>query len=240
MAKPKGLTGSANAFHFLETERRRRQLSKREYALEVLKLKNPQLYRHWEQRGVPLANLTRLAKCLGGVSVEELEAGHRFPKDPFSTPQDALFSRLPEQGTADRGVDLGSEPKVSLIPLLTWAQVRDWHETGGAHSSAPTLERVAVIGAFGPRTFALHVCGDSMEPAFFEGDTIIVDPDREPKGRDYVIVIGKPTSEPTFKQLLVEVDERYLKPANRRYHILPVTADMVIVGVVVMKMRVYC
>ena len=239
MAKSKGLTGSANAFHFLETERRRRQLSKREYALEVLNLKNPQLYRHWEQRGVPLANLTRLAKCLGGVSVEELEVGHRLPKDPFSTPQDTFSSRLPEQNTANPGVDLGSESKASLVPLLTWAQVRDWHETGGIHSSTSILERVAVVGAFGPHTFALHVCGDSMEPAFFEGDTIIVDPGRDPKGRDYVIVIGKPTSEPTFKQLVVEVDERFLKPANRRYHILPVTADMVIVGVVVMKMRVY-
>ncbi len=172
------------------------------------------------------------------------ETKHLRPENLFNiaerigcSPKWLITGKGPKQNISD--IDKGPERQVSLIPLLTWAQVRDWHETGGAHSSAPTLERVAVIGTFGPRTFALHVCGDSMEPAFFEGDTIIVDPDREPKGRDYVIVIGKPTSEPTFKQLLVEVDERYLKPANRRYHILPVTADMVIVGVVVMKMRVY-
>ncbi len=173
-------------------------------------------------------------------STKELKADHLLAvaKALNVSPDWLATGRGPKQRTQD--IDQGSEPKVSLIPLLTWAQVRDWHETAGASHTSGIMERVAVIGAFGPRTFALHVCGDSMEPAFFEGDTIIVDPDREPKGRDYVVVIGKPTSEPTFKQLLVEVDERYLKPANRRYHILPVTADMVIVGVVVMKMRVYC
>ena len=172
-------------------------------------------------------------------STKELKADHLLAvaKALNVSPDWLATGRGPKQRTQD--IDQGSEPKVSLIPLLTWAQVRDWHETAGASHTSGIMDRVAVVGTFGPRTFALHVCGDSMEPAFFEGDTIIVDPDRERKGRDYVIVIGKPTSEPTFKQLLVEVDERYLKPANRRYHILPVTADMVIVGVVVMKMRVY-
>ena len=238
MAKSKELTGSANAFRFLETERLRRHLSKREYALEVLKLKNPQLYRHWEQRGVPLANLTKLAKCLGGVSVEELEAGQRLPKDASTTARDAFTSS--NQTTVDQDVYRGSSPKASLIPLFTWAQVRDWHETSDIHSSITMLEHVAVVGTFGSRTFGLHVCGDAMEPAFREGDTIIVDPDRVPKGGDYVIVIGKPSAEPTFKQLIVEVnDQRYLKPANRRYPLVPVTQEMTIVGVVVMKMRVY-
>ena len=90
------------------------------------------------------------------------------------------------------------------IPLLSWAQIRDWHD--GSDASITISERVSLVGTFGPRAFALHVCGDSMEPVFFEGDTIIVDPDREAKGRDYVVVIGKPGSEATFKQLLGEVD----------------------------------
>ncbi len=172
-------------------------------------------------------------------STKELKADHLLAvaKALNVSPEWLATGRGPKQRTQD--IDQGSEPKVSLIPFLTWAQVRDWHETAGAPHSNGIVDRVAIVGTFGPRTFALPVCGDSMEPAFFEGDTIIVDPDRDPKGRDYVIVTGTPTSEPTFKQLLVEVDERFLKPANRRYHILPVTADMVIVGVVVMKMRVY-
>lgn len=238
MAKSKELTGSANAFRFLETERLRRHLSKRKYALEVLKLKNPQLYRHWEQRGVPLANLTKLAKCLGGVSVEELETGHLLPKDLSATSRETPSPS--DRTTIGQAVYRGSEPKTSMIPLFTWAQVRDWHEISSAHSSTTTPERVAAAGTFGPRTFGLHVCGDAMEPAFREGDTIIVDPDRVPKGGDYVIVIGKPSAEPTFKQLIIEVDDqRYLKPANRRYPLVPVTQEMTIVGVVVMKMRVY-
>ena len=43
-----------------------------------------------------------------------------------------------------------------------------------------------------------------------------------------------------MQQLIVEVDDqRYLKPANRRYPLVPFSQDMTIVGVVVMKMRVY-
>ena len=172
-------------------------------------------------------------------STKELKADHLLAvaKALNVSPDWLATGRGPKHRNQD--IDQGPEPKASLIPLLAWTQVRDWHETGGPRSSIAIPERVPVVGTFGPRAFALHVCGDSMEPAFFEGDTIIVDPDRAPKGRDYVIVIGKPTSEPTFKQLLVEVDERYLKPANRRYHILPMTPDMTIVGVVVMKTRVY-
>ena len=48
------------------------------------------------------------------------------------------------------------------------------------------------------------------------------------------------TSGHLMQQLIVEVDDqRYLKPANRRYPLVPMTPDMTIVGVVVMKMRVY-
>ena len=172
-------------------------------------------------------------------STKELKAEHlvAVAKALNVSPDWLATGRGPKERNQD--IDQGPEPKVSQIPLLNWAQLRDWQETGRTHPASEIVDLVAIVGTFGPRVFALHVCGDSMEPAFFEGDTIIVDPDREPKGRDYVIVTGKPGSEPTFKQLLVEVDERYLKPANRRYHILPVTPDMTIVGVVVMKMRVY-
>ena len=173
-------------------------------------------------------------------STRELKAGHLLAvaKALNVSPDWLVTGRGPKHRTQDMGK--GSEPTASLISLLAWAQVSDWHKTAGAPHSGGLVDRIAVIGTFGPRTFALHVCGDSMEPAFFEGDTIIVDPDREPKGGDYVIVTGEPSAEPTFKQLIVEVDDqRYLKPANRRHPLVPVTPDMTIVGGVVMKMRVY-
>ena len=173
-------------------------------------------------------------------SIKELKADHLLAaaKTLNVSPDWLVTGRGSKHRTHD--MDKGSEPTASLIPLLTWAQVRDWHETAGApHLSGPG-DRVAIVGTFGPRTFALPVCDDSMDPVFREGDTIIVDPDREPKGGDYVIVIGKPSAETTFKQLIVQVNEqKYLKPANQRYPLVPVTPDMVIVGVVVMKMRVY-
>ena len=173
-------------------------------------------------------------------STRELKAGHLLAvaKALNVSPDWLVTGRGLKHRTQD--IDKGSKPTASLIPLLTWGQVRDWHETAGAPHLSALVDRVAVVGTFGPQTFALPACDDSMEPVFREGDTIIADPDREPKGGDYVIVIGKPPAEPTFKQLIVEInDQGYLKPANRRYPLVPVTPDMVIVGVVVMKMRVY-
>ena len=85
-----------------------------------------------------------------------------------------------------------------------------------------------------PNAFALLVAGDSMEPLFHEGETIVVDPGRVAENRSYVI--AKNGGEATFKQLVLDGDHVYLKPLNKDYKTWDMTGvEFRIVGVVVAK-----
>lgn len=79
-------------------------------------------------------------------------------------------------------------------------------------------------------TFALRVTGDSMEPEFRDGMIIIVEPDLEPQPGDYVIARNG-AEETTFKQLIKDGGEWFLKPLNQRWPIRPLGRSK-IVGVV--------
>lgn len=79
-------------------------------------------------------------------------------------------------------------------------------------------------------TFALRVQGDSMAPDFTEGMLLIVEPELDPQHGDFVIAKNG-SEETTFKQLVKDGADWYLKPMNQRYPIKPL-GDSSIVGVV--------
>ena len=79
-------------------------------------------------------------------------------------------------------------------------------------------------------TFALRVQGDSMEPKFTEGMLLIVEPEMDAQHNDYVIVKNG-SEETTFKRLVRDGEDWFLKPLNERYPIKPL-GNNTIVGVV--------
>jgi SOS-response transcriptional repressor LexA len=82
------------------------------------------------------------------------------------------------------------------------------------------------------------VKGDSMEPESMKGDIVTVDPGRSPISGNYVI--AKNGHEATFKQLIIDGNNVYLKPLNTRYPIKDITGiEIKIVGVVVEKRKRY-
>jgi SOS-response transcriptional repressor LexA len=88
-------------------------------------------------------------------------------------------------------------------------------------------------------TFALRVKGDSMVdasgngPSFPEGISIVVEPDAEPRHKRFVVVKSNDEAEATFKQLIIDGGDMYLKPLNTAYKTKPFPADGRICGVVV-------
>lgn len=124
-----------------------------------------------------------------------------------------------------------------MVPVISWVaagrleEVVDLHEPGAAEdwqvTTAPIKEH----------TFALRVAGDSMEPEFTDGTMIIVEPDLQPENGDYVIVHNG-AWEATFKQLVRDGDDWYLKPLNPRYPIKPLGNGRV-VGVVIAQEKRY-
>ena len=79
-------------------------------------------------------------------------------------------------------------------------------------------------------TFAVRVTGDSMEPEFTEGMLLIVEPELSPQPGDYVIARNG-GDETTFKQLMQDGADWYLKPLNSRYPLKPL-GESTIIGVV--------
>ena len=71
-----------------------------------------------------------------------------------------------------------------------------------------------------------------MEPEFPDGTVIIVEPDMQADPGDFVVVRANGGLECTFKQLMKDGNDWYLKPINDRYPIKPMPKDAVIIGVV--------
>ena len=118
------------------------------------------------------------------------------------------------------------------VPLLSSVQAGNFKEFVNNYSSVDSpVERVPTSVPVKQFTFALRVEGDSMEPDFKDGMVIIVEPELDPLPNDFVIVKNG-NEESTFKQLVKDGPDWYLKPLNDRYPIKPLTTDMRVVGVV--------
>lgn len=63
----------------------------------------------------------------------------------------------------------------------------------------------------GPECFAVHVIGDSMEPAFFQGEQVVVDPRRVPAAGDDCIFVNdrEPEWHAVVKRLLRATPDKW-------------------------------
>lgn len=125
-----------------------------------------------------------------------------------------------EAGPALRGV----------VPLLSDIQAGMYKEfVDNFHSGDGGKELVPTSVPVQKHTFALRVCGDSMEPEFQPGMILIIEPNIEPHPGDYVVARNG-DGETTFKQLVKDGADWYLKPVNPRYPI-KLLAKSEIIGV---------
>jgi len=122
---------------------------------------------------------------------------------------------------------------ISMVPLVSWVQAGKGQEAMDIYTPGVADKWIEVPKKVSPRSFALRVHGDSMEPKFPEGCTIICDPDITPENGKYVVVRINQDNEATFKRLVIEGGRRYLKPENSRYPILELSEYAHIAGVVV-------
>lgn len=129
----------------------------------------------------------------------------------------------PPGNNTEPGPDIaGTVPLISLIAAGNWSEAIDNLSPGEG-------ERIEVSVPVRTNTFALRVTGDSMEPDFPSGIIIVVEPDLDPRPGDYVI--AKNGDDATFKQLVKDGPDLYLKPINPRYPIKPL-GEARIIGVV--------
>jgi SOS-response transcriptional repressor LexA len=197
--------------HLIREGRKRLNMSEQQFADAVSKELGAQVTRssvqQWEKEGGTAPNRKKqaaVAKVIG-LTVAQLMSGETNT----------------EAGPAIRG----AVPLLSAVQAGTYKMHVDNFQPGdGGGEVVPTSVPVK------RHTFALRVTGDSMEPEFREGMIIIVEPDMEPQPGDYVIAKNA-DDEPTFKQLVKDGSDWYLKPLNSQWPMKPL-GKAKIIGVV--------
>lgn len=126
------------------------------------------------------------------------------------------------------GYEMRAEvPLVSQVEAGNYTEVDNFKRKGD-------YEMVAVSIPVKRHTYALRVHGDSMVSetgdSFPPGAILIVEPEMAPIPGDYVIALNT-DNETTFKQLVKDGGDLYLKPLNSRYPIKPLGTARII-GVV--------
>ncbi len=130
----------------------------------------------------------------------------------------------------DDNTDVGPVLR-GVVPLISNVQAGMYKEyVDNFHPGDGGLELIPTSVPVQRHTFALRVAGDSMEPEFLEGMVLIVEPEMYANPGDFVIAKNG-SEETTFKQLVQDGADWYLKPLNDRYPIKPL-GKSTIVGVV--------
>ncbi|GGZ83051.1 Cro/Cl family transcriptional regulator [Ignatzschineria indica] len=135
-----------------------------------------------------------------------------------------------------------SEPDGNVfVPVISWVAAGSFNNV----ETVPVDELIKWVPCPVPHsknTFALKVVGSSMEnpngkPSFEDGDIIYVDPEKEPENKSLVIVTLDGSSQATFKQLIIELDGKYIQPLNPNWHekVIKINGNATINGVVIGK-----
>ena len=123
------------------------------------------------------------------------------------------------------------------VPLLTWEAILNWPANKEEIKDCEFILTDANIGKSG---FALKMKDASMDPVFPKNTLLIADSEQQPKDRSYVIAKLASYPEAIFRQLLVDAEERYLKPLSPdfdQYKMTRLTKNDKILSVVVQAKR---
>lgn len=127
---------------------------------------------------------------------------------------------------------------IGKVPLISWVQAGAWCESTAnieVHNAETWLSCPVPISKSG---YALKVRGDSMTNpgqgrSYPAGCIIFVDPEAETITGDRVVARVSRTNEATFKVLVEDAGDFYLKPINPQYPIIKITEETYICGKVI-------
>lgn len=136
----------------------------------------------------------------------------------------------------DSNVETTIQPSRSFsYPEISWVQAGTAREATEVGNVALCPQHSSEVWA-GDNAFWLRVTGSSMTaasgPSFPEGTLILVAPDIEPRAGQYVVARMASTNEATFKQLVRDAGDLYLRPLNPSYGTKRLDDSWEIVGTV--------
>lgn len=142
------------------------------------------------------------------------------------------------EGSMGLGGNVDAGPRIEgKIPLINWVQAVAKTKKSERFANEEVEDWVPLTGSTHMDCFALTVRDDSMENpggrlSVPEGARIVVDPHAHPKHKSLVVVRLAHANEATFKQLIIDGEQQYLKPLNPQYPAIPIDENCTIIGVV--------
>lgn len=195
----------------------------------------------------------------GEVFVSQIDEDYRQLSDEDRAKADKMYADWSRENeyvrlsAADRSkadkeyAQWAQKPNTDRLPPAETIQIFDfpevsWHQAGAGvralqladTSSNPTYKSEVFAG---PSGFWLRVIGNSMasasEASFPEGYLILVSPETDPRPGQFVVARLIDSNEATFKQLVWDAGEFFMKPLNPAYPIRLLGDQWEIVGTVV-------
>lgn len=123
------------------------------------------------------------------------------------------------------------------FPLISWVSAGSWTEAVEPYQLQEIEVWPETTAAASEKSFWLEVRGDSMTSptglSIPEGMHILVDPSIEATSGRLVVAKLDSENEATFKKYIVDTGQKYLKPLNPNYHMIPIDGNCRIIGVVI-------
>lgn len=161
--------------------------------------------------------------------------------EPWLRYGDALTATDSRGATINLSPNTSKTDKGAMVPVISWVAAGSF-ESVELIPEDELLKWVHCPVPHSDSTFALKVRGISMEnpngkPSFEDGDIIYVDPEKEPENKSFVVVTLDGSSQATFKQLIIELDGKYIQPLNPNWHeqIIKINGNATINGTVIGK-----
>jgi SOS-response transcriptional repressor LexA len=149
---------------------------------------------------VPPPTIHRL---ITGKSTRPYQSSLKPIAEFFQVSVEQLLGEQPLLETAELATSF------TQVPFIEWTRLlsKDTKEI-------KEFEKIPFSGRISHNSFATKLSDSSMEPVFSRGSLLIFDRDKAPKDRSYVLAHIQNASSPVFRQLIVDLDHRYLKPLN--------------------------
>lgn len=150
-----------------------------------------------------------------------------------------LVAEQGDQYRNHRPAEVAPGPEIrGQVPLISWVRAGDPADTFDPYAPGTAEEWIDTTVQVRRHTYALRVEGDSMQPLFPPGTILVVEPDMQAAANHFVIARNG-DGEVTFKQLVRDGADWYLKPLNERYPLKPL-GGTTIIGVVRETIRRFC
>lgn len=202
------------------------------------------------QRGLTQAQLAAAAGVSQGT-IANAESGIRGKPRQLLAIAHALNVSIDwlerGQGPWERDhANLEAMDRQDSVPVISWVQAGQWSDIVDNFQPGDADDWLPCPVRHGPRTYCLIVRGFSMhnpgsDLSFKDGDRIFVDPDREAQHKSLVIVRLEDEAEATFKQLLIEGEQRMLQALNPQWpdRIMKINGRATLCGVVIGRVDMF-